>query len=336
MVLSVGGRLFREPGSLSERSQLVLSLIPSGPEWLVWAISDRSAHFAFPDEEALLTELPNLHGSALVLLPALGLLARPAQLITLEIDALNDLLAAENTRTEEALAKARTVLAGLGLLTQNDLVAGWAMLTRLGVAGAPVFQVMDYPAHEAVMALVEVVNRVDVGLAREAAAFALTVSSSPAEFADHVEIYVTLADKGEAPAARAARITAVLRALKARLFGYLGALQVTESNAAPVVGLAVSQLMMRGGFLGFTRLSLAAREVVAVGKPMEPGAVDAAVRACVEPVPSLLASNLWPMKPGLLRQDGAVEFPIEDQGRRLLILLDAGGTVSLDRARFAA
>ena len=104
MVLSVGGRLFREPGSLSERSQLVLSLIPSGPEWLAWAISDRSAHFAFPDEEALLTELPNLHGSALVLLPALGLLARPAQLITLEIDALNDLLAAEQARTAASTA----------------------------------------------------------------------------------------------------------------------------------------------------------------------------------------------------------------------------------------
>lgn len=336
MVLSLRGRTVQTPEAFSERCRLVLSLIPSAPEWLAWAIRDSNAHFAFADEEGLLGAVPDLHDSALILLPALGLQVCSAKLVTLEIDALKALVAAEQTGGEEALAKARAVLVEHGLLTQADLAAGPAFLATLGVGDAPVFQIMDYPAHVAVLALADVLSGVDAELAREAAAFALTVSSTPAEFADHVEIYVALAGEGEAPAARAARIAGVVRALKGKVFGYLSTLLINEAHIAGIVRQAISQLLTRGLFLGFTRLSLAVREVVAVGKPMALEDVDAAVRACIEPISGLLAGGLLRLREGKLRQDGAIEFPIEIGGRRLVILLTTGGTVSLDRARLAA
>lgn len=336
MVLSVAGRTFQKPEAFSEKFRLVLGLIPSGQEWLAWAIGDSNAHFAFADEEALLSAAPTLHDSALVLLPALGLLVCPAKLAAMEIDALKTLLAAEQVGDEEAQAKARAVLAEQGLLTQADLAAGPALLAKLGVADAPVFQIMDYSAHVAVLALVDVLNDVDAELAGEAAAFALTVSSTPAEFADNVEIYVTLAGEGEAPEARARRIANVLRALNGKLFGYLSTQQINESYAAAVVGQVIGQLLTRGMFLGFTRLSLAAREVAVVGKPMTPEAVAAAVKASIEPISSLLAAHFWRMEPGVLRQDGATEFPIVQDGRELVILLATNGTLSIDRARPSA
>ncbi|PVM93817.1 hypothetical protein [Caulobacter endophyticus] len=335
MVVSVSSRILRQPADLSKRSQSVLSLVPRGLEWLSWAIGDASARFAFADETELLAQAAfGLHGARLVLLPGLQLLVSPVKLTTLRTDDLEAVIAAERSPEGPALVEAQRVLARYGLLTQADLARGAELLAKLGVAEAPVFQLMDYPARAAVRGLVDLLSDVDAGLAREAAAFAVEASGAAIEFPDYVETYLALALQGETASARTGRAKAVVQALATRLFGHLEAPKLSDLAAPSVVNEAIRDWRARGKFLGFSRLSSGVREVVAWNGAFDVAAADEAVRGCVDAVSALLDKVHF--QHGVMLQDGAVSFPLENREWTIEVRHNLDGLITLDRVRRAA
>lgn len=335
MTLTIAQTVIRSRGDLSERSRAVLDLISSGVEWFDWAVGSTS-RFAFPDEGELLTALQTgLHGSPLTLLPALGLAVSPLKLQTLSPSDLKTLVAAEESGAETALARARNVLPRHSLLDSDEHAKVSAFLSSLGVAQSPVFQLVGIQARAALHGLIALAAEAGDDLAKEAAAFAIAASNSPAEFADLFEFYLILAAGSDRPTAspegRAASAQAVLGALWPRLFEHLEAPSVGRLVSPAEVEQAIAAWLLDGKTLGFTRLSLAAREVVAFGGNVEAADVGQAVRTCVEAASNLLRSVR--ITGGVMEQDSVCRYSVSDAALKVEVRLGVDGVITLDRVR---
>ncbi|MBN3727876.1 hypothetical protein G3N92_27285, partial [Burkholderia sp. Ac-20379] len=96
MPLTIAGRLIRTESQLSEAARLTLALIDGGAGWLAWAVAAPAARYDFPDETQFVAAVQQgLHAAPLALLPALGLLVNPIKLLSLGVDDLRVLTAAE-------------------------------------------------------------------------------------------------------------------------------------------------------------------------------------------------------------------------------------------------
>ncbi len=334
MTLTVAGRLYRRLEDLSPLTQQVLALIPSATAWAEWAIGASPTRFDFADESVLVAAVQSgLHGSDLVLLPTLGLAVSPLKLLSLGAADLKVVTGAEQNPQAAAVAKARKVLAKHGLLTPAEHWAGRALLSELGVSDAPVFQFMDSQDRAAVLGLLDTVRRAGTAIAREAALFALGKACSPAEFADYVEVYVTLAlraGQAAAPDARAAAVGAALEILQPWLFERLKGVRADGASDPSTVGEALRGWIRSGKTLGFTRLSVGVREVVAFLTQTNAATVVAAGQALVEATTALLAVA---RPTGVVAQDGSQRFRVQDEKYAAEVRLNPDGALTLDRLR---
>lgn len=343
MSISIVGRFLVKPSELSESGRLALALVDGGQEWLNWAITSPSAHYHFSDEAALVNDVQQgLHGSALALLPGVGLMVSPGKLMTLELSDLQTLARSESGDAEPAVtAEVQRILREHRLLTAADFESARAFLGSLGVADSPVFQsieLLDAVALCALPGLAAGGSAPSPALQEEAAAFGIRLSHTPREFADYYRTYLHLANTlpGLAQATAAQReeaAEAALQALLPALFGALETLSLANTAVSPMeVGYAIANWLSQGRRIGFSRLSEGVRCIVEGANYRGETGEQAArvVETALQQAMAVLAANR--PNQGALGQDGAtLTLPVGKQNQQVEIQVAGTGTVSLSR-----
>jgi hypothetical protein len=346
MTLFIGDQVIQSADGFSDRGRSVLAFIDGGREWTNWAMTVRTAPYAFADESAFLaTVQQGLHGVRLVLMSTLGLLVSPVKLMSLSGSELFALHEVEKGKggTKEA-ARAQRVLEHHDLKTSKDLESIGPFLTNLGVADRPVFQALGFSDR---LALLDMMAWIDADaddtsltltdLDHEAAAFAADEARTPLEFIDYVHVYKNLANKPNAktdPGDRLKNAQAAVHALLPLLFWGLDCPQVPGLVAPSEVASAVKMWVATGKAVGFARLSAGVREVVAHthyhGQTGQ--AVREYLRGYLKASRELLEGA--EISRGLLGQDGATcVFPIASHQCEAWLKLDADGVISLTSFR---
>ncbi|GKT14918.1 hypothetical protein AVHY2522_06345 [Acidovorax sp. SUPP2522] len=343
MSISVAGRQLQNSSALSESGRHALAFVDGGPQWLDWAIASPGAHYHFPDETALLDGTQKgLHGSPMALLPGLGLAVSPVKLMTLGLSDLRTLALAEAGDASPAVvAQVQRVLQEHRLLTAADLRNAQAFLASLGVAGAPVFQCIDFMDW---VALCELPGGSFGGpapsqpLQSEAAKFGVDQARTPREFADYYRVYLHLAAHLPelAQASAAQRSEAAQAALYALLPALLGALDGPVLSAVPTspaeVRMAVYNWLAMGRRIGFSRPSEGVRCIVEGARYRgETGAAAARiVDAALQQAMAVLAAN--DLRSARLGQDGAtMAAPVGPANAQIELQVSSAGLVSLTR-----
>ncbi|GKT21874.1 hypothetical protein [Acidovorax sp. SUPP3334] len=348
MSISIAGHVLPQSSTLSESAQVALSLIDGGLQWLRWATTSPSAHYHFPDEAALVSDIQQgLHGSGLALLPGLGLTVSPAKLMTLELNDLRTLARVEAGDADPAvMVQGQRILREHRLLTATEFQKARAFLGSLGVAEAPVFQSIDFIDGVALCELpgFSVGGAVpSPALQAEAAAFAIRQAHTPREFVDYYRIYLHLANTlpgllQATPAQRGTAAEVALQALLPALFGALESLSLMNAAVSSrEVSLAISNWLAQGRRLGFSRLSEGIRCIVEGAHYRgETGAAAAnLVEAALQQAMAVLGAN----RPGEgeLGQDGVtLTLSAGAQNQQVGIRVSGSGFVSLSRIGRAA
>lgn len=261
MSLSIGGNACTDLSDLGEGARACLGLIDGGLPWAGWAIARQGGGYSFDDETALVQGVQEgLHGTGLMLLPALGLTVAPARLMALEPQQLKALARGE---AGGALKPAvRRLLTEAHLLTAADLGAGTAWLAEQGIAEAPVFQALDLCDRIALAGLAAG-EQPEAALAKEASAFAVTEARAPAEFLDYRRLYLALAARSETakPADRQSLARQCLDILLPWMFTVLDCPAIETPTTPEAVGAALNQWLDGGRLLGFARATAGARQI---------------------------------------------------------------------------
>src|SRR5690625_262738 len=88
--VAVGGQAIESANALAEKPRKILALIPSGLEWLAWAIADPSDVYGFADESSLVQAIQSgLHGDEPLLLRAPSLQVSVRRLLELRLEELS-------------------------------------------------------------------------------------------------------------------------------------------------------------------------------------------------------------------------------------------------------
>ncbi|NJD91400.1 MAG: hypothetical protein FIA91_07805 [Geobacter sp.] len=334
MSLFIAGRIVTQSTSLSELCRLTLSFIDGGNQWFAWATQNQTVRYNFSDESELLASVQQgLHGSRLALLPQLELMVSPVKLMTLGLSDLR-LLAQAESGDDSAPCRAAVcrVLEVHQLATRSDLAAGTSFLAELGVATAPLFQMLDMDDSLAICELLRLPSLQGeqvLSLLQEAAAFAVSQASTPQEFCDYYRIYLDLA-AADSPAARTKRALSVIITLQPLLFGALDCPQVNCLATGQVVMDAIRSWFAQGRLVGFATLASAVRQVVSHTSYSDQR--DAEAQAIVNQY--LSAANAFlgsrQLQSARLSQDGAgVIFRCEDGTQYAELQLDDSGVISL-------
>lgn len=266
MSVSIAGRQIHRLVMLSESARLVLGLIDGGVDWLEWAIHHPRARYHFADERALVEAVQaGLHGAVLLPMPALGLKAGPAKLMTLDPEDLFILVAA---RTEDRRVK--RILADHGLVTQAELARDRSILEDKLEVGNPlplVLQGMGFDDQLAIHALLWPEQPLPESASpAEAAAFAIELAVSPLEFADYYRAYLQYLDAAPprplGEQGRMARVRDAIENLEPMLYDALDCPRI-DGHAHWEVALAIDEWLLMGRRLGFSRLSRGAQQIVA-------------------------------------------------------------------------
>jgi hypothetical protein len=261
MALTIGGNACTDPAELSDGARACLGLIDGGLAWVGWAIARQAAGYGFDDETALVQGVQEgLHGTGLMLLPALGLTVAPARLMALEPQQIKAL--AKGEAGGALKPPVRKLLTEAGLLTAADLAIGTTWLAGQGVADAPLFQVLDLADR---IALTELAagDQAETGLGKEASAFAVAEARAPAEFADYRRLYLALAARpGTASAAeRQALARQCLDILLPWMFTALDCPAIPMPPTPLAVADSLSHWLNGGQLLGFSRATAGARQI---------------------------------------------------------------------------
>lgn len=335
MTLYVGGRAVSAPAALSQPARLVLSCVDGGTEWLNHAIL-AGVRYAFEDELALVVAAQHgLHGAAPVLLPRLGLMVGAARLIAMSPADLQTLRAVEAGQREADAAPVRKLLATQQLLTAGDLANADALLKTLGVASAPLFQVLTLRERIALHDLKAELGEdgAPAAAAQKAAArFAVEWAYGPAEFTDYFRAYLALTTgKGALSDAKARE---ALQALAPMLFDLLDCPAVSGLVAPQEAAQAVANWLDMGRHIGFPRLSRGVWQLVVHGgyRGETGAAARSLIDAHVEQAHALIRRSA--LVSGRLTQDGgSITYPLHapsDSGE-IVLQLDIGGAITLQR-----
>ncbi|WP_369933608.1 hypothetical protein [Xanthomonas tesorieronis] len=323
MTLSIAGRLLRSPRTLTEPAQLTLARIDGGTQWFEWA-SGSAQRYDFADERSLLDGVQQgLHGTSMLWLPRIGLQVGPAKLLTLALHELALIHNAESIGDSEALAhRVQDLLAAHDLVTNAELASADAFLTELGVATAPLLQVLDFDGRMAVwrLAAADPQPAARAVSRREAADFALARAQSALEFCDYYRYYLQSAADGRNAAARRQATNEALDALLPALFDALGGPRFEGAPAPNEMQLAINSYLATGRAIGFPRLSLAAQQIAGqiAGPGGNPDRLRRSVGSVLQAAQVLLGSGS--LRPGRLGQDGAsLQFLAQDGDRRVLL-----------------
>lgn len=261
MGLTIGGHACTDVGDLSDSARACLVLIDGGLPWIGWACARPGASYAFEDETALVQGVQEgLHGTGLMLLPALGLTVAPARLMALEPAQIKALARGE---AGGALKPAvRKLLTQNHLLTAADLAAGAAWLAGQGIAAAPVFQALDF-ADRIALADLAANDAAEPALGKEASAFAIAEARATGEFADYRRLYLALSVRcaTTSTAERQALARRSLDSLLPWMFTALDCPVVTLPATPDAVAETLSQWLRGRQLLGFARASAGARQI---------------------------------------------------------------------------
>jgi len=334
MSVSVAGRQIHRLLMLSESARLVLSLIEGGMEWLEWAIRHPRARYHFSDERTLVAAVQaGLHGAALLLMPAVGLKAGPAKLMTLDPEDLCILVAA---RTEDRRVK--RILADHDLVTQAELARDRPLLEDKLELGDPlplVLQGMGFDDQLAIHALLWPEQPLpESAPPAEAAAFAIELAASPLEFADYYRAYLQyLAAAPPRPLGeqgRMARVRDAIELLEPLLYDALDCPRI-DGHAHWEVALAIDEWLLMGRRLGFSRLSRGAQQIIAHTRfPCHEDDAEARriVAAYLVGAQALLGSAK--LGPRWIAQDGiSSTFPIRSDPEEAVVALSPDGIITL-------
>jgi len=347
MTLFIGDQVIQSADNFSDRGRLTLSFIDGGREWTNWAMTVRTAPYAFADEGAFLAAVQQgLHGVSFLLMPVLGLMVSPVKLMSLSGSELFALHEVEKGKggTKEA-ARAQRVLEHHDLKTGADLAKVDGFLKDLGVDGRAVFQAMGLSDR---LALLDTITWIDAdeddgvtptltALDHEAAAFAADEARTPMEFIDYLHVYKDLAGKPNAkadPGERLKNAQTAIHTLLPLLFWGLDCPQVAGLVAPSEVAQAVKMWIATGKAVGFARLSAGVREIVAHthyhGQTGQ--AAREYLRGYLKASRELLETA--EISRGLLGQDGATcVFPLASHQCEAWLKLDADGVISLTSFR---
>lgn len=333
MTLSVAGRSLRSPRTLTERAQLTLACIDGGMQWFEWASGPTAQRYDFADERSLLDGVQQgLHGTSMLWLPQIGLQVGAAKLLTLAIGELTPIQRVESGDDGAVLARqVNDVLAAHDLVTNAQLAAADAFLTELGVATAPLLQVLDFDERMAVwrLATASAQPAARAVSRREAADFALARARSALEFCDYYRYYLQSAADGRNAAARQQATAEALDALLPALFDALGGPRFEGSPAPNEMQLAINSYLATGRAIGFPRLSLAAQQIASqvAGLGGNADRLRRSVASVLQAAQAVLGSGS--LRPGSLGQDGAsLQFLAQDGDRRVLLQF-AGGVLTI-------
>jgi hypothetical protein len=337
MTLYVSQKLLPGRPGLSEGARIAMAFVDGGLEWVDWA-AEAPGYYGFADESALAAAVQDgLHGSRYALLPEIGLMVSPVKLLTLDPAELRILARAEApaAANDPALAtQLQMLLSRHGLVTMQGFAGARAQLDRLGVSASPLFQALGA---DELLALYAMLSFPDAGgnatLNQAAAAFAAEQARTAPEFADYYTAflgYVTRrgAQSG-APEQQTQLATAALQTLLPLLFPVLDCPRVDGLVPPPEVAAAVQSWQRRGRWVGFSRLSEAAANLM-IHSSYAGGDTRQAQQTITDYMNSwqtFLSTN--PPARGLMSQDGATcLFAIEADGLRGELMLEAGGNIT--------
>lgn len=333
MTLTVAGRLLLPPRTLAESTQLTLARIDGGTQWCEWASRSSDQRYDFADERSLLDGVQQgLHGTSMLWLPRIGLQVGPAKLLTLAVDELALIQRAESGDDSAALARqVQDVLAAHDLVTNTELASADAFLAELGVATAPLLQVLGFDERMAIWRLATANPQPAArGVSRrEAADFALARARSALEFCDYYRCYLQSAANGRNAAARRQATTDTLDTLLPALFDALDGPRLEGSPGPNELPLALRNYLATGRAIGFPRLSLAAQQIAGQipGLGGNPDRLRRSVASVLQAAQALLRSH--PLHLERIGQDGtSLQLLAQDGDRRVLVQF-AGGVLAI-------
>jgi hypothetical protein len=266
MTISIGSRMIRGLGELSDSCRLVLSMLDGGAQWFAASLESPNRRHNFPDETALLDAVQRgLHDSPLLLLRKLGLLISPIKLMTLGFVDLRLLARAEAGDDSAVIAHhVQKMLSEHSLVTLAEIKSVDAWLGELGVADAAVFQAMGFSERLALHRFTTEALSPHIALAlrQEAASFAVEQGCTPFEFCDYYRLYLNCAITLPTFEERIGTANRVAQALFPLLLDQLDTPEVQGVPAPDEVASEVRAWLACGRQVGFARLSLGAQQVV--------------------------------------------------------------------------
>lgn len=319
--VAVGGETVGSPGALSEKSRKILALIPSGLEWLAWAIGNPADVYGFPDEASLVEAVQSgLHGDGPLLLRAPSLQVSVRRLLELRLEELALIEALERQGDDNTIVDVKTkrMLAANELWTQSDLAVGRDFV---GDDLEPVFQSLGLADQVRLFNLVEEASTeagLDANVQKEAKAFALERAIVAREFIDFYRLYVAVADgvgSGRGASAKRKALAAdLVSALEPHLYGLLKCPFVIE-DLTPAEMLRVARAWIAAGNrLGFSCVSHGLHEVVryAGAAGLDPQAAAATVASYFDGARALVLAG--EATSSELGQDGSTcRFRVESE-----------------------
>jgi hypothetical protein len=344
MTLFIGDQVIQSADNFSDQARMALSFVDGGREWTNWAMTVRTAPYAFSDESAFLGAVQQgLHGTRFLLMPTLGLMVSPVKLMTMGGSELAVLQDVEKARAgPKEAARAQRILEHHDLRTSTDLAKVEPFLADIGVAGKAVFQALGFSDRLALLELMAWIDPDDsppilTDLDREAAAFAADEARTPLEFVDYLHVYKDLANKPNAKTGADDRLKnaqSAIHALLPLLFWGLDCPQVAGLVAPSEVAQAVKLWVATGKAVGFARLSAGVREIVAhTHYHGQAGhAAREYLKGYLKASRDLLDSA--EISRGLMGQDGATcVFPLASHLCEAWLRLDPEGVISLTSFR---
>lgn len=298
--VAVGGQAIESASALAEKSRRILALIPSGLEWLTWAIADPSDVYGFADESSLVHAIQSgLHGDEPLLLRVPSLQVSVRRLLELRLEELSLIEALELQRggNKAVDVKTKRMLAANDLWTQADLAVGHDFV---GDDLEPVFQSLSLADQVRLFDLVEGSSTeagLDAGIQGEAKAFALERAVAPSEFVDFYRFYIAVADGagfGKKGTARRGKLAGeLITALEPHLYGLLKCPYAAEELTPTAMMRMVREWLGLGKVLGFPRVSHGLCEVIRYGgaDTLDPKAAEASVASYVEGMRTLLLTG---------------------------------------------
>lgn len=268
MSVSVAGMRVNAPGDLSPRAQSVIGLIDDGKDWLSWAISSTMV-FPFPNEIDLVDAIQGgIHASPLVLLPGVGLLVGAKKLMTLSLEDLKVVAAAEAEMAKSGKLSSvvqlqlDNVLLSHQLRTQSNLEIVGKFLGEVGVSGAPLFQAMGIDEQLAIYRLA-LDSKGELAmmsaLQTEAAAFGVARAATVPEFVDYYKSYFLAAHKSGqlegTPQQRESAASSLVGQLLPCMWDALGSPEMKGLPLPSVLYAFLREWIAAGNPFGFSRPS---------------------------------------------------------------------------------
>ena len=271
--VEIGGNQLLSENDISQKHKIVMALIKGGLEWLRWAIQCQNQTFNFNTEVQMLDAMQiGLHGCELVLMDPIDLLTLPGRISELDENEINLLKHCnpEDTNILNPQNKIGRVLTENNLYPKLYFDSGLNFLKQLGIENAGIFQAMNIRQLSSLYELEKLSNSrtyLTLPKRKEAGEFALSHSSSPEEFIDLFNFYVWYLGKITNlnymnRDQRQQLAVTLLQQFSDAIYPYQNCLEVTTQPSEQELKDLLHNYIVSGGKLGFTRLSLAASEIM--------------------------------------------------------------------------